>query len=175
MSITIRHQEELDIVSIASLFAERSVIDGTMRLPNASLEATRQRLKPAEGMIRLVAVDDELPEGHPEAVIGFAELETYPSVPRHRHAADLHLIAVRESSQGTGLGRRLIAEVLDLADHWLQVTRITLVAWTDNLNAIALYQSVGFEIEGTMPAYTVRSGELIDAHLMGRLTGTAAR
>ena len=48
-------------------------------------------------------------------VVGFAELETYPHVPRHRHAADLQLLAVRESARHHGVGRRLLDDVLELA------------------------------------------------------------
>jgi L-amino acid N-acyltransferase YncA len=43
----------------------------------------------------------------------------------------------------------------------------------DNLDAIALYESFGFEIEGTMPAYVWRKGAYIDAHVMGRVLPSA--
>lgn len=165
MSVTVRPLEDDDIEAVASIFGEQSVIDGTMRLPHASLDATRERLAHRDGAIRLVAVDDA------RCIVGFAELETYPHTPRHRHAADLQLLAVRESARHRGVGRRLLDEVLELADNWLQLTRLGLIVWTDNLTAISLYQSAGFVIEGTMPAYVWRKGTYVDAHLMGRVSG----
>lgn len=173
MKVTIRHQEAHDVESTATLFADQSVIDGTMRLPLASVESVRKRLAQADDAIRLVAVDDDVPVADPNSVLGFAELETFGSVPRHRHVGELNLLAVRESAQGRGIGRRLLAEVVDLADHWLQLVRLGLTAWTDNLGAIALYESFGFEIEGTMPAYVWRKGAYVDAHVMGRVLPSA--
>jgi putative acetyltransferase len=121
----------------------------------------------------LVAVDDDRPGGDVESVLGFAELVTHPHVARHRHAADLELLVVRESAQGLGIGRRLLDSVVDLADNWLQIVRLSLTVWTDNLRAISLYESFGFEIEGTMPAYVWRKGTFVDAHPMGRVIGDA--
>ena len=173
MTVVIRHMEDSDLASIATLFAGQSVIDGTMRLPLASLDDTRRRLAPSPGAIRLVAIDDAVPADSPTAVLGVAELLTYPDLARHRHAGELELLAVRESAHGQGIGRRLLGEVVDLADQWLQLTRLALIVWTDNLHAIALYESAGFRIEGTMPAYGWRKGTFTDAHVMGRVLPVA--
>jgi hypothetical protein len=63
MKVTIRHQEAHDVESTATLFADQSVIDGTMRLPLASVESVRKRLARADDAIRLVGVHDDLPVG----------------------------------------------------------------------------------------------------------------
>jgi putative acetyltransferase len=57
---------------------------------------------------------------------------------------------------------------LDLADNWLNLTRIELSVYTDNQIGIALYEKFGFEIEGTHRRYASRSGEYVDAHSMAR-------
>jgi L-phenylalanine/L-methionine N-acetyltransferase len=60
-------------------------------------------------------------------------------------------------------------EMIELADDWLQLTRLGLTVWTANASAIALYQRHGFEIEGTMRRYAYGEGGYVDAHIMGRI------
>ena len=47
---------------------------------------------------------------------------------------------------------------LDLADNWLNPTRIELEVYTDNQTGIALYEKWGFEIEGTLRHFAFRGG-----------------
>jgi putative acetyltransferase len=59
--------------------------------------------------------------------------------------------------------------VLDLADNWLDLTRIELSVYTDNAAGIVLYEKFGFEIEGTHRRYAFRNGEYVDAYSMARV------
>ena len=59
--------------------------------------------------------------------------------------------------------------MIDLADNWLQLTRLGLIVWTSNAFAITLYQEFGFAIEGTMARYVFVDGRYADAHIMGRV------
>ena len=65
--------------------------------------------------------------------------------------------------------RRCCAAAVDLADNWLNYTRLELTVYTDNAAALALYRKFGFEIEGTLKAYAFRDGRFIDAYTMARL------
>ena len=163
MKLSIRHLQSEDMDAIHEMLGSWTVINGTMRLPYPSVTYTRKRLEPAEGVIQLVAIADD-------EVVGFSELITYPNVPRHRHAGEVNMIMVREGWQNQGVGRELMLAMIDLADQWLQLTRLSLIVWTDNERAVHLYQQMGFEIEGTMPEYAFRAGGYIDAYLMGRLS-----
>jgi len=58
---------------------------------------------------------------------------------------------------------------LDLADNWLNLSRLDLRVYVDNAPAIALYERFGFEIEGTHKSFAYRDGEYVDAHVMARL------
>jgi putative acetyltransferase len=58
---------------------------------------------------------------------------------------------------------------LDLADNWLNLTRVELTVYTDNAAGIALYEKFGFEIEGTHRRYAFRNGEYADAYSMARV------
>jgi putative acetyltransferase len=58
---------------------------------------------------------------------------------------------------------------LDLADNWLNLTRIELRVYVDNAAAITLYEKFGFEVEGTHRRLAFRDGEYVDAYSMARL------
>jgi L-phenylalanine/L-methionine N-acetyltransferase len=78
-------------------------------------------------------------------------------------------MAVRDDWQGKGVGTALIEAALDLADNWLNLTRIELGVYTDNAAAVALYKKFGFEIEGTHHRFAFRGGRYVDAYSMARL------
>jgi len=162
MDCTIRHVEPGDAPAIHAILTSPHVVDGSMRLPFAPLGSTEARLAPKPGTHTLVA------EADGEAV-GFAELVTHPEHPRHGHAGELNMIVVREDLQARGIGRALVAAVLDLADNWLMLERVSLVVWVRNEHAVRLYQGFGFDIEGTLRSYARWRGELIDAYAMARL------
>jgi len=161
MEITIRHLKAEDSEAVHQILSGEQVIWGTMRLPYDSLDNTRRRLEPSPGTIQLVAVL----QGE---VVGFAELITYPNVPRHRHVGELNLIAVRDDMSGKGIGHKLMEAVVELADQWYQITKLNLLVWQDNVTAIHLYRQFGFVVEGTITDYAFRQGTYVDAHIMGR-------
>ena len=88
--------------------------------------------------------------------------------PRTRHTGNIGM-AVHDDWQGKGIGMALMEAALDLADNWLNLTRIELRVYTDNAAAIALYEKFEFEVEGTQRRLAFRDGEYIDAYSMARL------
>ena len=80
----------------------------------------------------VVAVDAD------DVLVGYAGLMAVGS------DADVQTVAVEPSVQGAGLGRRLLAELLDEARR-RGCRRVFLEVRTDNVAAIALYDSEGFE------------------------------
>jgi len=162
MNIVIRHVEPGDYEDARRIFAGPNVIRGTMQLPFPSAELWRKRLAESpEGLYTLVAcVDDE--------VVGQLGLHTYPSRPRRRHAAGIGM-AVRDDWQGKGIGTALMEAALDLADNWLNVTRLELSVFADNEPAMRLYEKFGFVVEGTLEQYVLRDGEYRDCLAMARI------
>ena len=162
MTITIRHIEPGDYEALHKIFSGPKVIWGTLQLPFPSAEMWRKRLaEPPEGFYSLVAcVEGE--------VVGQCGLHTSPNRPRRRHAAEIGMM-VRDDWQGKGVGTALLQSLIDLADNWVNVSRLELEVFTDNEPAIKLYQKFGFAIEGTGINYGFRDGEYVDVYFMARL------
>jgi putative acetyltransferase len=78
-------------------------------------------------------------------------------------------MAVRDDWQGQGVGMALMRAAVDLADKWLNLTRLELDVYVDNEPAIRLYEKFGFSIEGTMVNFAFRDGQYVDTYLMARL------
>lgn len=162
MEITVRHATPEDWAAVHAIFLQEHVLQGTQRLPYESPAYMQARLAPKAGVIGLVAeVEGE--------VVGYAELITHPNNPRHHHVGEVNMIVTHQDWQGKGIGRRLMQAMLDLADDWLQLTRLSLIVWTESAHAIRLYESFGFAREGVMPDYAFRKGAYVDAMMMGRL------
>ena len=87
---------------------------------------------------------------------------------RRAHVAAVGM-AVHDGHHGKGVGSALMKAALDLADNWLQYTRLELTVYTDNAAALALYKKFGFEIEGTHRQFAFRNGAHIDSYSMARL------
>jgi putative acetyltransferase len=78
-------------------------------------------------------------------------------------------MAVRDDWQGKGVGTALMQAGIDLADKWLNLTRLELEVYTDNEAAIRLYKKFGFVIEGTLVRFAYRDGQFVDVYAMARL------
>lgn len=161
-TFTIRRAEPADAEAMRQIFEYPNVIRGTLQLPYPSAETWRKRLaEPPDGTFNLLAcVENE--------VIGQLGLHTFPHYPRRRHVGQIGM-AVRDDWQGKGAGSALMHAMLDLADQWLNLSRIELEVYTDNQPAIHLYEKFGFVTEGTHHQFAYRDGPFVDVHAMARL------
>ena len=162
IQFTIRRAEPSDAEAVRKIFEFSSVIRGTLQLPYPSAENWRNRLaEPPDGTFNLLAcVDNE--------VVGQLGLHTFPHFPRRRHVGQIGM-AVRDDWHGKGAGTALMQAMLDLADRWLNLSRIELEVYTDNQPAINLYEKFGFVTEGTHHQFAYRDGRLVDVFAMARL------
>jgi putative acetyltransferase len=143
------------------MWQQPEVIWGTRQLPYQSLDDLRNRLEnPPERFHRLVAVTGD------DRVIGLLGLH----VGHGRVAHVCHIgMMVQPGFHNQGVGSELMTSAIDLADNWLNLTRLDLEVYIDNAAAIHLYKKFGFEIEGTLRRYAFRDGEYVDSYMMARV------
>jgi len=103
-------------------------------------------------------------------VVGQLALQTFPNRPRRRHVGQIGM-AVRDDWQGKRVGTALMQAAIDLADNWLNLTRLELELFVENTPAIRLYEKCGFTIEGTLVDFAFRDGQYVDTYIMARLRG----
>lgn len=133
----------------------------TLQMPSQEIGHTRDRLKDAPpGLYRYVAEVDG-------RVVGMATLYQKQN-PRERHVANLGMM-VHPDYWGRGIGSQLVDALIQLADNWLQLSRVELEVNTDNPAAIRLYEKHGFVIEGTHKLHAYGDGRMADSHFMARL------
>jgi putative acetyltransferase len=159
--LQIRRAEPDDCSALYEMFTSPNVYPGTLQVPYPSRELWRQRLSDTDGVYNLVAVAGGV-------VVGMLSVHTFPNRPRRRHAGAIG-ISVHDEWQGKGVGTALMRAGLDLADNWLNLTRLELEVFTDNESAIRLYERFGFEREGTLRQHAFRDGRYVDSYVMARL------
>ncbi len=163
--VIIRAYEQEDIRQVARLYNQRSVAAGTLQIPLQSVAERGSRFTLSPELRMIVAEVDG-------RVVGHASLHLLRG--RRQHVADIG-IGVDEDFQGRGIGGKLIAALLDLADNWYNIARVELTVYADNAGAIHLYQKFGFVEEGRHRGYAFREGEYVDALSMARLRNPDSR
>lgn len=161
--IEIRSAEPDDFGALQVLHAQPKVIRGTMQVPFTSQEVWRKRCLERPDNVRFLVA---CVQGQ---IVGSAAI-VIPVAIRRRHVGELGL-SVHDAWHRRGVGTALLGSLLDLADRWLNLTRVELTVFTDNLPAIALYEKFGFRREGRLERYAFRDGEYADVLAMARLRG----
>lgn len=95
----------------------------------------------------VVALDED-------EVVGYAGLFLLPP------DADIQTVAVRQDRQGQGIARRLVSDLLDVADS-AGATHTMLEVRADNEAATALYRRLGFVPISTRPRYYPDGGDAV--------------
>ncbi|MGE8485129.1 MAG: GNAT family N-acetyltransferase [Pseudomonas sp.] len=162
--ITLERFNESHIEGVTALYNDPAVARQVLQMPFQSTEVWRQRLMADnERAVKLVAL-------HQGTVIGNIGLEQFSRV-RRSHASSFGM-GVAVAWQGKGVGSKLLAAALDVADNWMNLQRVELSVYADNEAAIGLYRKFGFETEGLFRDYAVRDGRLVDTLSMARLRRT---
>jgi putative acetyltransferase len=162
LAITIRGCEVDDWEDVAAIRDSGNVIYNTSQLPYMTRESVRERLEnlPESSHMLAAVVKDR--------VIG--QLGVHLESGRRAHVARLGMM-VHADYQGRSVGSALMAAGVDLAENWLNISRIELECYTDNAAARALYEKFGFALEGTLRDFAFRAGHYVDACLMARIRG----
>lgn len=136
---------------------------GTLQLPFPNEQFWKDRIERISvGSVALVAEVNG-------SVVGYAAVRCNINSHRRKHAGELD-ITVHSSHFRIGVGSKLLSAIVELADRWLNLSRLELTAFADNEAAIGLYKKAGFEVEGKLRKYAFRNGELADVCYMARVS-----
>lgn len=162
MKIEIRRVEPGDYKAVQQVHATPKSLLGTLQLPFPSEEMWKKRLEEMnEQSYALVAcVESE--------VVAMGGLNLFTKSPRRRHVGYVG-IAVHDDWQAKGVGSALMKALIDVADNWLNLSRLELDVFVDNEPALRLYKKLGFVVEGTQKKHSFRDGEFVDSYRMARV------
>lgn len=98
---------------------------------------------------------------------GFASVSPYRDRPAYRTTVE-NSVYVDQSHQGKGVGKKLMAELVDTAhDHGFHSMIARIVS--SNAASIALHRAVGFEIVGVEKEVGRKLGKWLDVVVMQRM------
>lgn len=162
----IRRADINDAEAVWSLFSHEAVYPDTLQLPFTSLAHWQDRVDSTRqtGHHLLAACDRQ----KPAELLGVIGLHPVGDTPRVAHVRTLGL-AVHPDYAGRGIGSALLKAAIDLADNWLNVTRLSLGVFRHNRRAIALYERHGFLREGISRGLAFGNGRYLDSIEMARL------
>src|SRR3990167_7202903 len=80
--------------------------------------------------------------------------------------SELGIFIGDKNSRGTGIGTEAMKQIIDYAFLSLNLRKIFLKVITDNLAAIKLYKSVGFNEEGVLKKHYWSDGKYVDVLVM---------
>jgi putative acetyltransferase len=157
--VMIRGPRKRDVPALTELMAGDGVVQGLSVMPFISEYEVERMLQHKDTRYWLVAECGGAPAG-------WAFIEWGSG--RWRRIAFL-AIGVGDPFAGSGIGRRLLQAILGVGFGYLDLHKIELVVYVDNIAAIKLYESVGFVHEGTKRGNAIRDGRFVDAHVMSFL------
>ncbi len=139
------------------------VLWGTLQVPFTPDETYRRMLEGNASNPGFRALCAEI-DGR---AVGFSSLGVSKAV-RRRHVGEIGM-SVHRDYRGNRIGTALMSAIIQLADEWYNLHRLTLEVFVENRPAIALYEKFGFVIEGTMIDDVFQCGAFTDTHIMGRV------
>lgn len=158
--IAVRHVEASDYEAIAAIYATEAVIEQTTQIPYRTAEFWKNFYNHASpSNVELVALRESQVVGHLGILLN--------TNIRRKHVASFG-IAVHPEHQKMGVGKALMAEMINLCDNWMNILRLELAVYSDNLGAIHLYKTFGFEVEGEARFECFRKGRFAHSTKMAR-------
>jgi len=78
------------------------------------------------------------------------------------HKAFIWGMYVTPAQRRKGIGRRLLATALEMADSLPSIQLVTITVNSSNVPAVALYENIGFKTYGVEPGALLVNGQLYD-------------
>ena len=154
------------IPAITAIYAE-AVLHGTasweLKPPDPTEMARRMAEIQAQGYPYLVALAGD-------AVAGYAYAGAYRPRPGYRFTVE-DSVYVAPGWQGRGIGRRLLAAVIDATTALGYRQMIAVIGDSGNAASIALHAALGFTRAGLLRSVGFKYGRWLDGVLMQRALG----
>ncbi|WP_348983346.1 GNAT family N-acetyltransferase [Vibrio sinaloensis] len=148
-----------DLPALYDIYTDKEVVNNNRYLPDIKREEFELMFN--DSQLNFVAVESD------GELLGHLAINS-TSKPRLKHSASFG-IAVAKTSRGKGVGRFLMEYLLAYCDEQLNLTRLELEVHANNVAALALYKSFGFEVEGTKRKAVLVEEDLVDIVIMSRV------
>ena len=159
MSLRVRALEQSDAWAITAIYRASSTAREPDEISDALVvEMVRETIDRGVG---LVAIEDA-------ALVGFV-LGPRHTVRRLAHVMTNVLVCVEASARRRGVGRALMTQLLVAARATDWCERIEFHVRSSNVNAIPLYESLGFVVEGRLRDRVTTSAGRVDDFIMASL------
>jgi phosphinothricin acetyltransferase len=162
----IRAAGDADVPEIQAIYAHHVLTGaGTFEEEPPSVEEMSARLaKVAEsGWSWLVATDAT-------GVLGFAYYTQFRDRSAYRYCAE-DSVYVREDVRGQGVGKALVARLIEDAGAAGMRQMIAVIGDSENVGSIGVHASLGFQMVGTLRSVGVKFGQWVDVVWMQRPLG----
>ena len=162
----IRPATEADVPEIQSIYAHHVLYGtGTFEEEPPSIEDMTERFQKVvkRGWSWLVATDAT-------GVLGYAYSTQFRDRSAYRYCVE-DSIYVREDVRGQGVGKALVARLIEDATAQGMRQMIAVIGDSDNVGSIGVHASLGFHMVGTMKAIGVKFGRWVDVVTMQRPLG----
>ena len=165
----VRNATEADIPEIQAIYA-RHVLHGTGTFdeipPSAEDMTEKFRTVTARGWTWLVAADAT-------GVRGYAYFTQFRDRSAYRFTAE-DSIYVREDVRGQGVGKALVAQLVEAATRAGFRQMIAVIGDSANVGSVGVHASLGFRPAGTLRAAGLKFGQWLDVVYMQRPLGSGS-
>jgi L-amino acid N-acyltransferase YncA len=172
----IRDAVAADLPAITAIYAHH-VLHGTGTFEEVPPTEAEMGARFAEGRSRgwawLVADGEELP-GEAPGLIGYAYIAPFRNRSAYRFAAE-NSVYVRNDVRGMGVGKALVAVLIERAEAAGFRQMFAVIGDSDNVGSIGLHLSLGFQRAGVLKAAGVKFGRWLDVVFMQRSIGAGDR
>lgn len=162
----IRSATVADIPDIQAIYAHH-VLTGTGTFEEAppSVEEMTRRFQAisGRGWSYLVAADAT-------GIVGYAYFSQFRDRSAYRFSAE-NSIYVRDDVRGQGVGKALVAKLLEDAEASGFRQMIAVIGDSENVGSIGVHSSLGFQRVGVLRASGIKFGRWVDTVFMQRALG----
>ncbi len=162
----IRPATPADLAYIQSIYAHHVLTGtGTFEEVPPPVEEITERVEKVtgQGWSWLVATDAT-------GVLGYAYYTQFRDRSAYRYCVE-DSVYVREDVRGQGVGKALVARLIEDASAQGMRQMIAVIGDSENVGSIGVHASLGFQMVGTMRAVGVKFGRWLDVVSMQRALG----